>query len=720
MTAKILIVEDVSLEGERVKDLLLEQGYLVDLIQDGETALRHLDGTAHVPDLVITDVVMPGMDGFELCRRIKQQQALETIPVMLLTGLHEPTDVIKGLQCGASNFIHKPYDEHFFLERIRSVLETQRFRLQAQSDVKSVHYAGKEYRFECDDNQVLDLLLSTYEHSYRQNVELMATRDELRKANKRLEEVVDQRTEDLYESEKNRLLSEGLINSICASDFLILLTLGKSGTIIRANNAAARFFDRSKEQLEGVCLDDLEGGDSAFKQRLRECLKSGTEVSEIDFSLETSSRGLVWGCATISNAHSVVDSSESVFVIIRDITARKNSEEALETSRHELVETLDQLAEAITKVTNLQNFDVRIELPKHPPCHEVNNCSNEQCPQYGSKSYRCWKMDGSGFVVCSDSLEGYCRNDIASCAYYHTIMSEPLNNIQELFNCMMDILQAGHQQLEDAYLELSNTRAQSLQQEKMASIGQLAAGVAHEINNPVGFISSNLATLTKYIARFETFFSDVKGKLENQSSVQLYDELMMSYEANKIRSIMADLPKLAAECLDGTDRVTRIVNDLKSFSRTDDETMDHVDINACIDSTLNIVWNEIKYCANLVKDYGELPRLYANGHKLGQVFMNLIMNAAHAIEDQGEITIRTRYDDKNVVVAIGDNGCGMSREVQEKIFEPFYTTKEVGKGTGLGMSVVYEILQKHNATIDLASTVGQGTCFTLSFPSVKE
>ncbi|PLY02479.1 MAG: hypothetical protein C0623_03845 [Desulfuromonas sp.] len=718
--ARILIVDDVQLERKRLEDLLTDNGYTVDTAHDGVAALQHLFDTDELPDLILSDVIMPKMNGFELCRMIKAEAPFSSIPIFLLTCLDEPTAVIEGLQCGATNFIHKPYDADFLLERIDSVLKTQKYRQGDNPDKNKVFYAGKEYQIDCDSNRVLDLLLSTYEHSYRQNRELMATRDKLSEVNKRLEDAVAKTMEDYYVSEKNRLFNEGLINSISASDYLILLTLDRTGQIIKANNAAKEFFALPADHLEGAFINEIEGLGSKFKEQINTCLLSGTEISEIDFPVETATRGTRWGVASLSNTHGPEVLRESVFIFIRDITERKIFEDELASSRGELMGTLDQLAAAITKVTQLKNYDVRIDLLHHHFyfCHEVNQCNNEQCPQFGSESYRCWEFDANGDVVCKEELSAHCQQDISTCDYYKTIMSEPLNHIQELFNCMMDILQAGHKNLQDAYDELSHTRVQSLQQEKMASIGQLSAGVAHEINNPVGFISSNLSTMRRYVQRFETFFQEASKIFETNGGNPVFDELMLSFEQNKIRKIMDDLPTLVAECIDGTDRVTGIVNDLKTFSRSDDDSLDYVDVNACIDSTLNIVRNEIKYNADLVKEYGQLPLLYANSHKLGQVFMNLVMNSAHAIEEKGEIKIRTRQDDdNNIVVIIEDNGCVMPAEIQSKIFEPFFTTKEVGKGTGLGMSVVYDILQKHNATIDLASEVGKGTMFTLTFPT---
>jgi two-component system, NtrC family, sensor kinase len=172
------------------------------------------------------------------------------------------------------------------------------------------------------------------------------------------------------------------------------------------------------------------------------------------------------------------------------------------------------------------------------------------------------------------------------------------------------------------------------------------------------------------------------------------------------------------ESLDGSERVKKIVQGLKRFARMDEAEHKSADINECIESTINIVWNELKYKATLKKDYGNVPLTKCYPQQMNQVFMNLLINAGHAIEKQGEITIKTRDEDGAIWVEISDTGCGIPKESLDKIFEPFFTTKEVGKGTGLGLSITYEIVQKHNGEIAVKSEVGKGTTFTVRIPIV--
>ncbi len=266
--------------------------------------------------------------------------------------------------------------------------------------------------------------------------------------------------------------------------------------------------------------------------------------------------------------------------------------------------------------------------------------------------------------------------------------------------------------LEEAYEELKATQSQMLQQEKMASIGQLAAGVAHEINNPIGFITSNLTTLLKYIERL-TEYCQALVQAAHVDSTPQQRELRKKL---KIDFIADDAKDLIHESLDGTDRVSKIVQGLKNFSRIDEAEHADTDINQCMESTINIVWNELKYKATINKEYGDLPHIKCYPHQLNQVFMNLLMNAAQSIADRGEIEIKTWQQSEGVYISVSDTGAGIAPENMSKLFNPFFTTKEVGAGTGLGLSISYDIIKKHNGEITVQSEEGKGSTFTIRIP----
>jgi two-component system NtrC family sensor kinase len=276
-------------------------------------------------------------------------------------------------------------------------------------------------------------------------------------------------------------------------------------------------------------------------------------------------------------------------------------------------------------------------------------------------------------------------------------------------------LEEKNRDLETALQEIERAQTQIIRQEKMASIGQIAAGVAHEINNPVGYIMSNLGSLQKYFSRLTGF---IEIQSEMISDKELQGRLVEQRKANKLDIVIADTANLIAESIEGAERIKKIVQDLKGFSRSDENERNPADIVAGIESTLNIVWNELKYKVNLNREYGEIPLIRCNIGQLNQVFMNIIVNASHAIEQQGNITIRIWHEGENIFVSIEDTGCGIEPEKLDKIFEPFFTTKEIGLGTGLGLSIANDIIRKHDGEISVVSEKGKGTTFTVRLPVV--
>ncbi len=280
-------------------------------------------------------------------------------------------------------------------------------------------------------------------------------------------------------------------------------------------------------------------------------------------------------------------------------------------------------------------------------------------------------------------------------------------------------LEVKNRELEDANLELKASQSHLLQQEKMASIGQLAAGVAHEINNPIGFVASNLKSLAKYVDRLVAVIAEQSEMLAALLPAEEQEQLKQKHKKLKLNYITQDAADLIRESLDGTDRINKIVQGLKTFSRVDEADFKAADLNECLESTINIVWNELKYKAEVKKEYGLLALTKCFPNQLNQVFMNLLVNAAHAIPDFGEIIVKSWQEGDEIFVAISDNGSGMREDIVNRIFEPFYTTKEVGKGTGLGLSIAYDIVtKKHNGEIAVQSEVGKGTTFTVKIPVV--
>lgn len=396
-----------------------------------------------------------------------------------------------------------------------------------------------------------------------------------------------------------------------------------------------------------------------------------------------------------------------------------NSTEFINTNRKELHSALSQISILMSNVTKETDTSIRLGNPHLEKCYEVKNCKKKNCPCYGKEASRCWQIAGT---YCGGEVQGAFAQKFGNCTIcevYTKASADPIFQIGEQFNNMMHVIETKNHELEDAYKDLRTTQSHILQQEKMASIGQLAAGVAHEINNPMGFISSNLGTMSKYIEKLEEFIAllvSIADKLGNDETTTLINDKRNKL---KISYILEDIMPLIMESLDGAERVKSIVKNLKSFSRVDEADIKQVNLNECIESTLNIIWNELKYTTTILKEYGTLPLTKCYPQQINQVIMNLLINAAHSIESQGEIKIKTWNENSSIHISISDTGCGIPEDKINSIFEPFFTTKEVGKGTGLGLSITYNIIQKHNGKITVESGIGKGTTFTAEIPIVE-
>ena len=296
--------------------------------------------------------------------------------------------------------------------------------------------------------------------------------------------------------------------------------------------------------------------------------------------------------------------------------------------------------------------------------------------------------------------------DFTDTAMFQGRLSEVIAELEKKKSAQQELIK----KLEDA-------QGQLLQSEKMASVGQLAAGVAHEINNPIGFINSNLGSLKGQIKDLLSVIAAYElAETALAERPDLLESIKNAKAAADLEFMRDDIQSLIAESLEGVLRVKKIVENLKDFSRVDTTEWQFANLENGLESTLNIVWNEIKYKAEVKKEYGGLPEIECIASQVNQVFMNLLVNAAHAINERGLITLRTGSDNEMVWVEVEDTGSGIKAEHLNRIFEPFFTTKPVGKGTGLGLSLAYGIIQRHHGRIDVRSDVGVGTVFRVSLP----
>jgi two-component system NtrC family sensor kinase len=260
-------------------------------------------------------------------------------------------------------------------------------------------------------------------------------------------------------------------------------------------------------------------------------------------------------------------------------------------------------------------------------------------------------------------------------------------------------------------LELANR--QLLQSEKLAAIGQLAAGVAHEINNPIGYVSSNLKTLADYVRDM----LQVLDSVDTADNLEYLRQYKKKIEYDHIRS---DIEDLLSESEEGIQRVKQIIKALKDFSYIEEEEFRFADLHWCLDSTLNLINSELKYKVEIRKDYAELPHIECLPSQINQVIMNLLLNAGQAIEQSGIITLRTGQAESWVWLEVEDTGKGIEPHLLNRLYEPFFTTKPIGKGTGLGLSLSYNIVNKHSGRIEVTSTPGAGARFRVWLPVSRE
>jgi len=284
-----------------------------------------------------------------------------------------------------------------------------------------------------------------------------------------------------------------------------------------------------------------------------------------------------------------------------------------------------------------------------------------------------------------------------------------------------------NRELQESIKTLKTSNLQLLQSEKMASIGQLAAGIAHEVNNPVGFISSNLDTLRDYIEDVRQVIDAQRFSIKTGAEcrdVEHYTEINTKAMADlkalldtiDLDFLMGDMNDLLDESIDGVNRIRKIVAGLLDFSRSHTSDYKHADINVLLEKTLSMAWNELKYKTEVNRDFGDLPAVYCNEGKIAQVFLNLLLNASHAIKERGSITITTRQAGDYVSIIVADSGVGIPKNIIANVFDPFFTTKNVSEGTGLGLHIVRSVIDAHQGTISVDSQIGEGASFTILLP----
>jgi two-component system NtrC family sensor kinase len=681
---RVLVVDDTRLNVEFLADCLDLAGYDVLKAYSGEEALEIVD--AAMPDLILLDIILPGIDGYTVTERLKNNEKTRIIPIVLVTSLDALEDKVKGFEAGADDFLTKPVNQVELTARIRSLIKLKRLQ---EGILENALKEEKDFTDNLIHNATVPIFVLDANHKII------------------------------------------IWNKACEE-----LTGFAADAMIGTSRQWQPFYDQIRPTLSDIVIDgNLELAAAYYPHYSPSLINPHGLQSEGWFTnLGGKERYIFFEAAPINNSAGKL---VAVIETLRDMTMREKAEKELRKSRaelfaqHEQLQNLFYLVErAKTEWENTMDCigDVVILTDTE---ERIKRC-NKALQTFTGMAYeeilgRNWQEllslnDLHTPSPCAPGAELFHKPSgrwfvFNSYPFKDTSQNHVSGAVITLHNTT--VVKRFTSELEKAYSELKLSQAKVIQQEKMASIGQLAAGVAHEINNPMGFISSNLNTLVKYMERLTAFIHAQSEAIESLQGLNLVQEIKDKRKALKIDYVIDDVRKLISESMDGAERVRTIVQNLKSFSRVDDAESKHADINECITSTINIVWNELKYKASLVKDLGVIPLTRCHPQQINQVFMNLLVNAAQAIEKQGEITVRTWHENDSIYAQVTDSGCGMAPEVLKQIFEPFFTTKEAGKGTGLGLSITYDIIKKHNGEITATSEEGKGTTFTVRLPVVE-
>lgn len=547
---RVLVAEDSPTQAEELRLILESEGFEVEVVGDGQQALERLAATPF--SVVVSDIIMPRLSGYELCRAMKDGPATMDTPIILVTTLSDPLDIIQGLECGADNFITKPYDAAQLVGRIRGLLDTKRMRAEGKLRVGvEILFLGKKFTIGSGREQILDLLVSTFEDIVKTNRELRVREGELAEANAKVERYVQQLEDRARTSEEHfRTLVESMDDVVFTLDLEQRFT-GSFGGL---------------------------GSDGAQPQRGQ----LGMTARAL-FTAETAA---------------------------------------------------------------------------------LHEAANERALAGERVQYE-WSVEGADGT-----------------RHFHTSLA-PLRGAG-----------GGVEGLVGVSRELTaekKLQAQLMVSDRMASVGTLAAGVAHEINNPLASVMANL----------DLALHELASRAHGEGLEELIEALR--------------------DARDAAEKVRQIVRDLRIFSRAEEERLGPVDVERTLESSLRMAWNEIRHRARLVKNFGRVPAVEANESRLGQVFLNIIVNAAQALPlgraQEHEVRVTTRVGPEGkVVVEIADTGPGIPPEVFRHLFTPFFTTKPPGVGTGLGLAICHRLVTSFGGQIHVDTKPGQGTTFSITLP----
>jgi len=631
---EILIAEDSPTQAEQLQYILNQHGYRISVVRNGREALELI--AKRPPTLVVSDVIMPYMDGYELCTHIKRDPALRNLPVILLTSLTDPADVVKGLESGADSFIFKPYEEQYLLTRISYTLANRHLRENesAQMGVEVV-FAGRKFFITSDRLQILNLLLSTYEAAVHKNQELTATQDELRHLNDNLESRIRERTVALESEVVERKQAQSMLQE----------QLGRLDLLYRITRAISEH-------------QDLQSIFQVVIRRLEDDLP-------IDF-----------GCVCLyqpdRGAFRVVSIGVKNRAVGNELVLSRETGIAVE-------------ANGLKKVIGGQ-------LVYEPDLQQLKYPFAQRLARGGLHSLVIAPLQSD------DTISGVL---IAARSAPHAFASADCEFLRQLSEhiALADRQARLHDNLQKAYDDLRQSQHTLMQQERLRALGQMASGVAHDINNAI-------------------------------SPVALYTESLLEQE----RNISERGSKYLITIRRAIEDVAQTVARMREFYRPHEPqlTLAHISLNQLIQQVLDLTrvrWRDDPQQRGIVIDVEtdlalDLPAVEGAQSEIRDALTNLIFNAVDAMPAGGTLTLRTKAVDPPqgdadaagvVRLEVGDTGIGMDVETRRRCLEPFFTTKGE-RGTGMGLAMIYGMAQRHRAEMNIDSAVGKGTTIRLDFP----